>query len=136
MFPKKLPDLPNPSWKTALAFPPVSGKIATDKTEKTEKPRPEKKPKPIPKVSEKKKKRIKENGSETALFKKVWKERPHACETCGKVLTEAKPHNFDHVIPKSMGEKYRLDPKNISILCFGCHYQKTTGQIYKGINLD
>ena len=141
MFPKKLPDMPKWNWKAQLPFSPT---LTTKLPPKELKPRGElKKPvktakpkKPIAKISEKKKKRIKEQGSETDLFKKIWNERPHQCEKCGYVLKEPKPHNFDHKISKSRWEEYRLDPTNIQIFCFSCHYKKTFWLKYKGINLD
>lgn len=106
MFPKKYPDMPKGNWKASLPFSPTSTiKLSPndkklvktqEKGVKTAKPK-----KPIAKISEKKKKRIKEQGSETELFKQIWNERPHQCEKCGYVLREPKPHNFDHIEPKS-----------------------------------
>ena len=61
-----------------------------------------KKPKPIPKISEKKEKRLKENGSEADLFRKIIAERGELyCEVCGKHIKNPKPHHFDHKTPKS-----------------------------------
>lgn len=122
MFAKKQKDLPKSNWKTWLMFSPGETKP--------------KERKPIPKISKKKQERIKTEWSETDLFAKIWSERPHECEICGKVLTTPRAHNFDHVKPKSRGEAYRLDPSNIKIVCFPCHYVKTTKQVYKGIDLD
>ena len=87
-------------------------------------------------ISKKKQIRLKEIGSEKSLFEKVWNSRSHECEECKKYLHTPKIHNFDHIIPKSQGEKFRYDEKNIKILCFACHFQKTTGLNYKWIDLD
>jgi len=91
----------------------------------------------IPKISEKKKKRLKENGSEWELFRKIIAERGELyCEVCGKHIKNPKPHHFDHKIPKSRWEKYRLDKNNIQVLCFADHFEKTTWLKHKGIDLD
>lgn len=65
-FPKKMPDMPKGNWKASLAFSPTSTtklspkelkpRGGTAKPEKTAKPK-----KPIAKISDKKKKRLKEN---------------------------------------------------------------------------
>lgn len=95
----------------------------------------ENKPKGIKKISDKKRERLK-NWWEKELFKEVWSERDHKCEECGKILREAKAHNFDHIIPKSRWEKYRLDKDNIKLVCFACHFFKTTWLNYKWPDLD
>lgn len=125
----KMAPMPAKWWKKDFALSP---KIA----EKPKKEKEQKIQKPIPKISDKKKKRMSEEWTETDLFAKVWSERPHVCVECGKELKNPKPHNFDHIIPKSRGKAYRLDPDNIQILCFWCHYEKTTLQKYKWIDLD
>ena len=117
-----LPKMPPSDWKKKLTEKP----IAEAKKEKVKRIDTAKPKKPIPKISEKKKKRLKETGGEKAIFLEVWNERPHNCEVCGKALKELKAHTIDHKIPKSRGEKYRLDKSNLQILCFPCHFQKTS----------
>lgn len=46
-------------------------------------------------------------------------------------LEDLTPFNFDHTIPKSRGEKYRLDPSNILIVSFAWHFYKHFKQVYK-----
>ena len=87
-------------------------------------------------VSDKKKERLKNWWSEIELFKEIWNERKRICEECWKILKEPKAHNFDHIIPKSRWEKYRLDKSNIKIVCFACHFLKTTWLNYKWPDLD
>ncbi len=87
--------------------------------------------KPIPKIGKRTKERISEHGTESELFAKIWNDRPHACEECGKTITEPRAHNFDHVIPKGRDASKRYDPDNIRLLCFACHFHKTTGLAYK-----
>jgi 5-methylcytosine-specific restriction endonuclease McrA len=112
LFPKSsLPKMPPSDWKKSI--------------KPTIKKEPVKPKKPIPKISKKKKKRLKETGGEKAIFLEVWNERCHNCEVCGKALKELKAHTIDHKIPKSRGEKYRLDKNNLQILCFPCHYEKS-----------
>lgn len=115
-FPKETKS-PEKGWKSSLAF----GVSIT----------PRKIPKPIRPVGKRTAERIKEHGSEKELFALVWSERPHVCENCGKVLREARAHNFDHTVPKGRDQSKRYDPENIRLLCFGCHFEKTTGMKYK-----
>lgn len=90
----------------------------------------------IRKISKKKAQRIKEWKSEKDLFEKIRNERLHECCVCGKYIYEAKAHNFDHIIPKSRGEQYRLDENNIQIVCFWCHFEKWTKLKYKGVDYN
>jgi 5-methylcytosine-specific restriction endonuclease McrA len=64
---------------------------------------------------------------ERELFAQIWNDRPHFCETCGVVLSEAKYHNFDHIIPKGRRPDLRLEPSNIRLVCLTCHTAKHTG---------
>ncbi len=94
------------------------------------------KKKPMKQISDKRKERILNWWSEKEVFREIWNERKHECENCWKVLKEAKAHNFDHIIPKSRWEKYRLDKENIKVVCFACHFLKTTWLNYKWPDLD
>ena len=59
---------------------------------------------------------------ERELFLKIWQQREHVCTNCGIHLgDEPLAQFFSHIIPKSRGKQYRLDPENISLLCFPCH---------------
>lgn len=95
-----------------------------------------KKRKHIPQISNKKKLRIQQGWGEWPLFLLIWEEREHNCECCGKRLYTPRPHNFDHLKPKSGWEEYRLDKTNIKITCFPCHYMKTHWWTYNGIDYD
>lgn len=92
--------------------------------------------KAINKISKKKKQRIKEWWSEVELFKEIWNERKKECENCKRELIQARVHNFDHIIPKSRWEEFRLDKSNIKLICFKCHFEKTSWLVYKWIDLD
>lgn len=75
------------------------------------------------KEKKKPKKYFRKKSGEGELFLSIWSVRPHICTNCGMFLgDEPRAHYFAHIIPKSRGEKYRLDPNNIQILCFLCHH--------------
>lgn len=60
---------------------------------------------------------------EKKLFYKIWQERPHICVNCKVNLgNEAKTFNFAHIKPKGLYPELRLDPFNIILLCYECHY--------------
>lgn len=58
---------------------------------------------------------------EGALFEEIWNERRHQCEACFKPIDEACSHNFSHALPKNAYPDYRLDERNIDLLCMDCH---------------
>ena len=87
--------MPSSDWKKCF----TEKSIIEAKKEKVNRINAFKK-KPIPKISEKKKKRLKENGSESDLFRKIWEERPHYCEICGTMIPEPKPESFAHRLGK------------------------------------
>lgn len=66
-FPKETKPIEK-GWKSSLAY----GVSTTPKKEK----------KAISPVGKRTKERIKENGSESELFARVWAERSHVCEIC------------------------------------------------------
>lgn len=55
------------------------------------------------------------------LFERIWNERPHLCEVCGKQIAEATASNFSHILPKGMYPEYKLDPRNVELWCEKCH---------------
>jgi len=92
---------------------------------------------PVNKVSNKKKKRLQEWKSEKKKFIEIaikrainWEVK---CQKCSKSikLINLTHWNFDHRIPKSKWEDYRLDENNIDILCVACHFEKTNWQKLK-----
>lgn len=85
-------------------------------------PKKEKVYKQIPKVSEKKKERIKQNGSEAKLFLEIWHERPHICYICWNNIPEPKQECFSHKLWKWRYPALRYNKKNIEIVCSSiCH---------------
>jgi len=108
MFSKIQKSLPNKNWKTALAFSPGSTQ-----------PKPKK---DIPKISDKKKARLKEHWTEAELFKTIWNTRPHVCKVCAKPIPEPKPECFSHVLSKWRYPEHRYNPFNIALVCsIDCH---------------
>lgn len=76
------------------------------------------KKKPFRKLSKKKR----EPTGEGAMYKIIWNERPHVCTNCQIYLgDEPCAQFFAHIVRKSKGEQYRLDPDNVRILCMACH---------------
>ena len=97
---------------------------------------PKKERKRISQVSKKKQLRLKETWGEAALFLLIWNKREHCCEDCSKVLYIPRAHNFDHIIPKSRWEEYRLSEDDIKLICYWCHHMKTFWWVYHGIDYD
>ena len=91
---------------------------------------------PIKQISDKRKFKINNWWGEKDLFKMIWNKRNHNCELCWKNINTPRIHHFDHKIPKSKWEQYRLDENNIQIVCFACHFKKTTWLNYKWPDLD
>ena len=112
-FPKEC-KMPEKGWKSSLKF-------GTDIPESKQKER-----KPLKQVGKRTKERLATHGSEKDLFARVWASRTHACEDCGTPLTEPRAHNFDHVVPKGRDQSKRYDENNIRLVCFACHFYKTT----------
>lgn len=85
-------------------------------------PTKEKIQKPIPKISEKKKKRLKEEWSESALFLEIWGERLHECFICWSNIPEPKPEVFSHKLGKWRYPRLRYNKRNIELVCsMECH---------------
>jgi hypothetical protein len=99
-------------------------------------PKKEKKNKPLKKISDKRRERLKNWWGEKDLFLEVWNEREHKCNECWKYLKEAKAHNFSHIRSKGARPDLRLDKSNIEILCFACHFLKDHWLKYKWPDLD
>ena len=62
---------------------------------------------------------------EKGMFNIIWSQRPHYCINCGKWLgLTPKSWMFSHRIAKGVNEKERLNPDNIDLLCFDCHFAR------------
>lgn len=62
---------------------------------------------------------------EKEMFLKIWEQRPHVCVNCGKFLGhEPKNYMFSHRIAKGVDNFQRLNPDNIDLLCFDCHFAR------------
>ena len=85
---------------------------------------PQKAPnKPIKQLSEKRKKRIRDNG-EADMFREIRSEIEHNCEVCGKYIPEPKSFCFAHVAPKGTYPELRNKKENIKIVCSIICHQK------------
>jgi len=77
-----------------------------------------------PLIFAKKMSRCKVTG-ERDLFINIWEIRPHYCTNCGKWLgNEPRTYMFSHRIAKGVNGKERLNPDNIDLLCFDCHFAR------------
>lgn len=130
----KTRDMPAKDWKKQaglLSHLELPGAI----------PKEKKPPKPIAKISDRKKDRIKTEWSEWDLFKKIALDRSIdryviAEDIDGKkkkiALEHLQPINFAHIHAKGMNKSERMNPDNVEIVTFAVHFQEHTGQIYKG----
>ena len=113
LFPKHYPDIPKWKW---------------DKIEK--------KLKPIPKISQKKKERIKKEWNEADLFREIWWEREHICEICWKFIPEPRPECFSHILSKGRYPALRYMKSNVSIVCDqNCHKENDRRNAWNDIEL-
>ena len=113
LFPKHYPDIPKWKW---------------DKIEK--------KLKPIPKISQKKKERIKKEWNEADLFREIWWEREHICEICWKFIPEPRPECFSHILSKGRYPALRYNKKNLVICCgILCHSENDRRNAWNDIEL-
>ncbi len=85
----------------------------------------------IPKVSEKRKKKLEQNNELSALDKnfyaEIWLASPHKCQSCGCGLPkEPLTIFFHHLFEKRNYPQFRHTPENIMILCADCHTQTET----------
>ena len=76
------------------------------------------------------------NTWEKDLFLQIWNERQHICNKCGKNLPKMRTWNFSHIKSKWSRPDLRLDPNNIELLCFACHFEYDHWLKYKGPELD
>lgn len=87
---------------------------------------------PIKKVSEKQKEKniVKKELTiqQFEMFREIWEEREHICQSCGKQLYgEPLSLYFDHLLEKSQYKELTLVKENIYICCGDCHSAKTNG---------
>ena len=61
---------------------------------------------------------------EKELFLKIWDARERICVKCGDNLgQEPLAQYFSHIKSKGSRPDLRLNPDNIELLCFDCHYE-------------
>ena len=60
---------------------------------------------------------------ELELFKEIWDKRPHVCTVCDARLPMFTVRFFAHILGKGTEPAARLDPDNIDIMCYPCHYR-------------
>lgn len=76
----------------------------------------------IKQISDKKRKRLKEQWSEVEIFKEIWNEREHICEICKHPILYPWSWSFAHRLAKSQYPKFRLIKENIALVdSIMCH---------------
>lgn len=61
-------------------------------------------------------------GDLRSLFEEIWKERPHVCVKCGKLLgDEPRAIFFSHIKSRGSHPELKMDKNNIELLCSACH---------------
>lgn len=115
-IPKKYPPLPNSDWKKDLKF--GTNHKSPGKPVKEPKPR-----KPVKQISEKKKARLKEFGTEWEMFDAIWNERAHICEVCRWYIALKMTICFAHRLSKWRYPEHRYNKSNLSLVCSEfCHH--------------
>ena len=113
-----------------------------DSSKLSKKTRKETVPKPINKISEKKKERIKTNGSEVDLFKKIFKkkfkEKENFCIICKEEITEenVQPASFPHILPKGKYPELRYMESNLQYLVCGINHHDEYDSIINKLKKD
>jgi len=71
---------------------------------------------------------------DTSTYLKVWNNKPHECEECGKWLEYAVQENvikdrsvFSHILSKGAFPEHRNNVENFNLLCFEHHQQYEFG---------
>lgn len=60
---------------------------------------------------------------EKEMFWDIWKQHDGFCEVCDEQIIGFNIVNYAHILPKSKYESLRLEPENIAVLCFNCHFK-------------
>lgn len=142
-FPKHYPDIPKWKWGLKYGIKDLKNlinseeyKIFKEEDDKLIKEEELKYRKPIPKISQKKKERIKKEWSEADLFREIWWEREHICEICWKFIPEPRPECFSHVLSKGRYPALRYMKSNVSIVCNSdCHKENDRRNAWNDIEL-
>lgn len=77
------------------------------------------------------KKKFPKPTGEGKMFLTIWSERPHYCtnQKCKEYLGEEPlAHFFAHLKSKGAHSEARFDKKNITLLCFDCHFIYDNGK--------
>lgn len=112
------------------------------KNTRKEKPPAELKRSPVKQVSEKKKDRIANGGSEIVLFKNIFKKKiktnENFCVICKEELTEenVNPACFPHILPKGKYPELRLLESNLQYLVCGIDHHNEYDEIIREVKKD
>ena len=71
-----------------------------------------------------KQKTIDSIAADNRFYKLLWDSRPHRCEECNKDLGSVLNKSFiSHILSKGSHPEMRHDERNVSVLCFDCHFR-------------
>lgn len=72
-------------------------------------------------------KRVKKKTGEIELFKEIAKKTNSVCQCCKVPIANLSPINFSHILSKGAYPSYRLDKRNIFVVCATCHHEYEFG---------
>lgn len=62
------------------------------------------------------------------FYEEIWNERPHICDSCGAQLYgELRSIYIEHLLEKNVYPEFKFEKRNIILVCFDCHGDKTNG---------
>ena len=66
----------------------------------------------------------KKKSGELNMFKELFEEKQSSvCQCCKTLIPSLSPINFSHVLSKGAYPSYRLDKRNIFVVCSDCHHE-------------
>jgi hypothetical protein len=68
--------------------------------------------------------KFKKKTGELNMFKELSEEKQSSvCQCCKTLIPSLSPINFSHVLSKGAYPSYRLDKRNIFVVCATCHHE-------------
>lgn len=72
--------------------------------------------KQIAQIGKRRKERLRDEGSETDVFRRIYEDREGRSDLSDEFIYEPRTWCFAHILPKGMFSQYRLDPNNIALV--------------------
>ena len=67
--------------------------------------------------------KFKKKTGEIDLFKEISQKTNSICQCCKAPIANLSPINFSHILSKGAYPSYRLDKRNILVVCATCHHE-------------